>query len=120
MDSVKIDREKLLEIVIANRELHVKQYDEAVEDYKAAALKLATSNLKLAKTGEMEKIAQIRPIPTPPVSYESNYSRAIRMLELSVEDVISVEQDTFNQLVLDEWSWKRSFIAAGSLYKSMS
>ena len=40
------------------------------------------------------------------------------MLELSVEDIIEVEEDVFNQLVLDEWQWKRSFTASAMSYKT--
>ena len=48
-----------------------------------------------------------------------NYTRAIRMLELSVEDVIEIEEHIFNQLVLDEWGWKQQFTAMSALYKSV-
>jgi hypothetical protein len=41
------------------------------------------------------------------------------MLELSVEKEIEVEEDVFNQLVLDEWHWKNQFIASASLYKTL-
>ena len=54
-----------------------------------------------------------------PQSYEAEYTRAMRMLELSVDDTIEVEQDVFNQLVLDEWHWKMSFTASNTMYKSL-
>lgn len=119
MHAVKVDRKKLLKIVTENKEKHIKDYNESVEDYKAAAIKLAEANLELAKSGDLEKIAKAKPMPGKPVSYESNYTRAIRMLELSVEKEIDVEEDVFNQLVLDEWAWKNQFIASASLYKSI-
>lgn len=118
MDSVKIDRQNLLGIVKENAIKHLKEYDEAVEDYKKAVLKIATDNLKLAKSGDLVKFTAMKAQPQPPQNYATSYSRAIRMLELSVEEVIDIEQDTFNQLVLDEWHWKNSFVASGALYKS--
>jgi hypothetical protein len=117
MNAIKMDRVNLLKIVQENMSKHVEQYKESVEDYKALALKLTADNLKLAKTGELDKIAQIKSLPSKPVSYEDSYKRAARMLELSVDDIIEVEEDVFNQLVLDEWSWKRGFVAAGTAYK---
>jgi hypothetical protein len=81
-------------------------------------LQINTDNLKVAKTGDLEKFKRIRQMPPVPVSYEDSYKRAIRMLELSVDDIIEVEEDVFNQLVLDEWSWKRSFTANSTMYKS--
>lgn len=119
MNSVKINRQELLAIVKENATKHVAAYDESVEDYKALVLKIAQNNLKLAKTGELTSFAKIKAVPTAPQNYATSYSRAIRMLELSVEDVIDLEQDTFNQLVLDEWVWKHNFVASTALYKGL-
>jgi len=119
MNAVKINRLELLKIVRENKDKHIVDFAESVEDYKKAALKIAESNLALVQTGDVDKIAKIQMQPGKPVSYETNYNRAIRMLELSVEEVIEVEEDVFNQLVLDEWAWKNSFVASASLYKSI-
>lgn len=118
MRSVKVNKHELLAIVHGNREKHIAEYAESVEDYARAALKISQENLKLAKTGDPEKIAQIKSLPQRPTSYEDNYTRAIRMLELSVDTEIELEEDVFNQLVLDEWTWKHSFVASASLYKT--
>ena len=88
MNSVKMNRKELLKIVKDNQKKHVTEYNESVEDYKTGVAKLAKANLKLANSGDLTQIASMKKIPTAPVSYEDNYTRAIRMLELSVEDVI--------------------------------
>lgn len=119
MNSVKMNRVELLAIVKQNATKHVADYDEAVEDYKVAVAKLAKANLKLANTGDLEQFSKIKSIPSRPQNYADNYSRAIRMLELSVEDVIEVEEHIFNQLVLDEWGWKQQFVAQSALYKTL-
>ena len=82
-------------------------------------MKLAKEHVALAKTADLDMIAKIRAMPGRPISYEDSYTRAIRMLELSIEEVIEVEEDIFNQLVLDEWQWKHAFTATGALYKSI-
>lgn len=119
MNSVKIDREKLLGIVQENRDKHCAAFTESVEDYKRAVLKIATNNLKLAKTADLEQIAKFQTLPPKPTSHEREYDRAIRMLELSVETVIEIDQNIFNQLVLDEWQWKNAFLTNSTLYKSL-
>lgn len=119
MRSVKINKSELLTIVRENKEKHVREFNESVEDYKAAAIKVAQEHVELAATGDLDKIAKIKAMPSRPSSYEDSYTRAIRMLELSVEDVIELEEDIFNQLVLDEWTWKHSFVASSALYKSI-
>jgi hypothetical protein len=119
MRSVKLNKNELLEIVRKNKEKHIADYTESVEDFKAAVIKIAKANVKLANTGDLSKISQIKSVPQKPVSYEDAYARAIRMLELSVEDTIDLEENIFNQLVLDEWAWKQSFVASGALYKTI-
>lgn len=118
MNSVKMNRRELLKIVRDNQLKHIKEYNESVVDYKAAVLKITAANLKMAKTAELTKF-NFRAIPSRPTSYEDNYARAIRMLELSIEDTIDVEEHIFNQLVLDEWGWKQNFTAMAATYKSV-
>lgn len=118
MNAIKMKRIELLDIVRANKLTHTAQFDEAVDDYKTLVLQVSTGNLKLAKTADVNEFKKMRRAPDAPVSYEDSYKRAIRMLELSVEDIIEVEEDVFNQLVLDEWSWKRGFTASSMSYKS--
>jgi hypothetical protein len=119
MRSVKVEKNELLGIVRDNKKKHIKEYNESVKDYKAAAVKVATEHVELAMTGDLEQIAKIKAMPQKPTSYEKDYERAIRMLELSVEDTIELEEDIFNQLVLDEWHWKNAFVASNSLYKTL-
>ena len=119
MRNVNLNKLELLDILRSNKEKHIAEFKESVQDYTKAALKIAESNLLLAQSGDVEQIAKIRSLPTKPTSYEDSYTRAIRMLELSVDDVIELEEHIFNQLVLDEWSWKMNFTASGALYKSI-
>ena len=118
MNAIKMKRLELLDIVRANKDKHVTDYNESVTDYKALTIKVAQFNLKLSKTGDLEQFKRFKSMPSAPNSYEDSYKRAIRMLELSVEDVIEVEEDVFNQLVLDEWQWKRGFITTSATYKA--
>lgn len=119
MRSVKVNKTELMEILQTNKKKHIKEFDESVKDYKKAALKVAKEHVELAKTGDLDKIAKIRAMPQRPSSYEDSYNRAIRMMELSVDEIIELEEQIFNQLVLDEWSWKTAFTASGALYKSI-
>lgn len=119
MRSVKVNKAELMQILQDNKKKHVKEYEESVKDYKKAALKIAKEHVELAKTGDLDKIAKIKAMPGRPNSYEDSYNRAIRMMELSVDEVIELEEQIFNQLVLDEWSWKNAFVATSAMYKSI-
>ncbi len=118
MNAIKMQRLQLLEIVQNNKVKHVDAFIEAVSDYKMLVLQIAEDNVKLARSASLDSFKKMKSMPATPVSYEDSYKRAIRMLELSVDDIIEIEEDVFNQLVLDEWSWKRGFEMAGAMYKS--
>ena len=120
MRAIKMNRLELLEIVRENKLKHIATFQEAIVDYKSLVLEIATINHKLAETKDLAKFKQLKAIPSAPQSYEDSYQRAIRMLELSVDDTIEVEEDVFNQLVLDEWNWKRGFTATTMSYKAGS
>lgn len=118
MNSIKMDRIKLLRIVQDNKVKHVKEFLESVDDYKKLVLQIAQLNIKFAETSDLNEFKKMKEFPAAPKSYEDSYSRAIRMLELSVDDIIEVEEEIFNQLVLDEWTWKRNFTISNAMYKS--
>jgi fibronectin type 3 domain-containing protein len=120
MQKVKLDKDELLDIVRQNKEKHIKEFKEAVADYLILVVKLAEENLELAKSSDLEKIAKSKSIPLKPTSYETSYIKAICMLELSVDTVIELEAQDFDQLVLDEWQWKKSFSTMNSTYKSFT
>lgn len=120
MRSVNLNKPELLDIVKSNKEKHIQQYNESVNDYKLAAIKIMTDNLELVNSGDLDKIASAKSLPSKPISYENSYARAIRMLELSVDETITLEEDVFNQLVLDEWSWKGSFSTNLMAYKLLN
>jgi hypothetical protein len=107
----------LYEKVVSNREKHKKEYEEAVEDYKAAVLRISQANLKLAKTADLNKFKEIRSIPPSPMNYLSSYEKSISMLEHTVEEEIEIDDGLYSQLVLDQWAWKDNFTLSNSSYK---
>lgn len=114
MDSVKINKDKLLEILRENKEKHVNEYKEALKDFKLAVIKICNENMEIVEAGKLE----LKPMPPKPATYESLYANAIRMLELSVDDVIEITEHDFRKLVQDEWEWKQVFSTMNSTYKS--
>lgn len=119
MRAVKLNKKELLTILTDNKTKHVNDFKEAIDDYKKAVLKIANDNLKIAQAADVDKFEDFTSFPRQPISYEKSYIRAIRMLELSVDNEIELEEDVFNQLVLDEWDWKHSFSVTNASYKSM-
>lgn len=116
MNSVKIDRITLLKIVRDNRDKHIKDHMTAIKAWLTDVEETAKENLELAKTHDANKIAKMKSTPLKPESYVDTYDRAIRMLELSVDLEITLTSTDFNQIVMDEWSWKQSFALSNAKY----
>lgn len=116
MDVVNIDKDTLLKIVLENREKHIAAFKEAVKDFQMAVIKISNENIEIVNAGKLD----IKMLPPKPTSYESNYTKAIRMLELSVDSVVELDQYEFAKLVQDEWDWKQIFDTSNATYKSMT
>ena len=114
MESVKVNKLELLKIVRENKEKHIKEYNEAVNDFKLAVIKICNENMEIVESGKLD----VKFMPAKPTSYEANYARAIRMLEMSVDDTVELDQYEFAKLVQDEWEWKQAFSTSNSAYKS--
>ena len=116
MKNVKVKKHELMSILGTNRLKHIKEYEESLEEFKQAAIKTLTDTLEDVK----DKTTNISIHIPAPESYIKEYDRAIRMLELSVEDFIVLEEHEFKTLVQDEWSWKTEFLNNKTIYNKLS
>ena len=116
MDTVKVNKEDLLATLEENRVKHVADFKEAMVEYRKAAATELTAMLKQAKS-KTEKITRAIKAPEP-VSYEKSYATAIRMLNMSVDDIIELDEQEFKQYVEDAWTWQASFTSNTLMYKN--
>lgn len=109
MEKIRVNKQELLEIIKTNCEKHKKEYLESIKAYRVKAANLLTDELNKIVSGEKFKVnfELIKP-----ESHEKEYNIAIKMLEMSVDDVVEIEHNEFDQLVNDEWNWKRSFTSS--------
>jgi hypothetical protein len=136
LGSVYVEKSQLLEIVKKNKEKHDIIYSGALEGYNAAVnnyLKKVESETERIKNLAIEYskaeshgkvfdktgLYLIRcDIPSSPVSYAFDYEKTIKKLELSTAEKISLMDNEFNQYVMNNWSWKTSFLASNVGYCS--
>lgn len=113
MDSVNIKRTELLQTLTTNRNAHRKIFLEAQAGYRKMAIRELDAFLSQAKTG-----ARIQRSLTlvEPVDQTKEYDRAIRMLEMSVDETISLSEQDFQCYVMDEWRWKGQFTSSNIGY----
>lgn len=122
MDSVNVKRNVLIGSVTENMKTHRVTYEEAVNDFKIAVQAITKHNQAITKrivSGDISSVAKLKSYPSAPTNHLDEYERALSMLSMSVDDVINLDQSTFDQLVRDNWSWKRSFTAVASSYKTI-
>jgi hypothetical protein len=112
MRLVKVNKTSLLVELRKNRELHEKDVRLAEEGYEILVVKKLEQKIKAVKEGKMFRVIQF----DVPEDHLKDYDRAIRMMEMEVEDVIELTEQDFNQYVMDEWNWKDNWSTSNSAY----
>ena len=123
MKPARIPWETLLEIVKANRDKHIETYRAAycgwLEQVHAALMEKtlefddAIHRLDSVLSGE---ILRSPTFDSPPRNHVKEYERFIRMVELTDEAHIELEEHEFSQYVDDEWHWKQDFVLSATKY----
>lgn len=103
MHSVNIKRTELLSKIKENRNNHVAEYKEAEAGYRIAVVDELKKMINDAECGRPVK-RQLNLLE--PQNHTKEYDRIIAMLEMSADDIIELDTTSFEQYVLDEWSWK--------------
>lgn len=115
MREVTVAKDELREAVQANRDEHRKIFEEAVEGYKTRAVTLLEEHIERIKKGKLERVQVVLPVP---VDHTSDYDRVLRMIDMSVEDEIALDESAFTQYVMDDWSWQHEFLTTSSGYSA--
>lgn len=115
MNEIKVNKTELLAALTKNRTEHREIFLEAQENYRKAVIAELERSLADARAGR-----QIRVNITlvSPVDQTKDYDRAIRMLHMSMDNIIELDQQEFSSYVLDDWSWKRQFTASNINYSA--
>lgn len=113
MKDVKINKEKLLNCLKVNRTQHRTIFEEAQKGFREEVIKQLDARLQDAREGRQ---IDIRIALQEPTDQTSDYDRAIRMLEMSEDEIIELSELDFECYVLDNWAWKRNFLISNVGY----
>lgn len=123
MREVKVRRDDLLVKVRENKEKHIREYKEACEGYRQQALvkidevtKHLVQKVQSLKEGEYIGLASITFGLDVPQSHEKDYDQVIAMLEMSVDDLLTIRSDEFACYVMDDWDWRADWKMSNSKY----
>lgn len=115
METVLISKQKLLEKVKENRELHRTTFEEALQGWKYRVLEELEKAISDAKKGRDFRTYFSLPQPE---DHTPEYDAVIDQIEWSEEGKIELTFHQFNQFVRDDWGWKQDFLANTSMYVS--
>jgi hypothetical protein len=108
MENIKVKTSELLEVLKTNRQKHKEEYKESIRAYRVKAAELLNRELQKAIAGK--KFETSIPL-TKPASHEKDYDLIIKMMEMTIDDTVSLTHNEFNQFANDEWSWKPNFLS---------
>lgn len=115
MEKVRINRVDLMHVMRKNRDEHREIFEEALIGYKAKCIEELDMLLKRARAGER---VQVYVAVQQPMDQTADYDRVIRMLEMSIDEVVELTQQQFACYVMDDWGWKGDFIGTNALYSA--
>lgn len=115
MKTIKVDKTELLEIIKRNRSNHRAIYEEAFEGYRKESIRIHEENLKSLRSGKKVIVAFYEQAPQ---DHTDDYNLIIRMLEMSIDPFVDLDQQQFSNYVDDNWSWKQQWSASNSKYTS--
>lgn len=120
--SVNVSRVELLFKLRENLELHRREYAEAVLEYRARLeedLAIALKKVKKVDAADTEKVLKgFNFCISFPQNHEKDYVEVIEMLEMSVDENINLDSESFRAYIKNEWSWKGHFEMAKMAYAS--
>lgn len=113
LGAVTVKRQDLLTHLEDNRTKHRSLFDEAQTGFRTEVIKLLDKRLADARDG---KGIDLRIHLPEPQDHTKDYDRVILMVKMSVNDEVELTHQEFQQYVMDDWSWKREFVATASNY----
>lgn len=109
---ITVEKSKVLEHLKKNKANHIKEYAQAVKDYKEEALLQLAELTEKAEQGELDIHLSL----TTPVDNTKRYDKLITALEWEIAETITLSQQEFNQYVHDEFSWAESAKFSNTAY----
>lgn len=113
MRKVKVNKDELLSVLQENRASHREVYEKALEGYKDKVRAELENYLQRVENGDLIEVRVHLPKPE---DHTEDYDRAIKMVNMSVDEELELDEAEFAELVMDDWGWKRQFMQMSQTY----
>ena len=112
--TILLKKGDLIAKIKENKEIHIKEFDEAIIAYKEEALKqLARQTSKVEEGGLDAKLDLITP-----VNNAENYDKILEMFTWDVRDEVELSQNEFLEYVQDETEFAVAAKFSNTYYSS--
>lgn len=110
----------LLKTLEVNREKHIKDYKEALRNWKLECISRLAQQLDVYTNYKEESLLKekLAVLDMPPQDMSAEYTKVINMLKWNKSESIELDQEKFQALVMDEWDWKQHWSLSNSKYLS--
>jgi hypothetical protein len=115
MRQVTIDKQKLREKLVENRNQHRTIFEEALTGFQREAVRLLEEQTDRARRG-LKRTVYVR--LDCPEDHTGDYDRVIAMLDMEVNDEVVLTEQEFAQFVQDDWAWQHQWLASSSRYSA--
>lgn len=113
MDTITVEKSKLLDALRLNRDEHINIFDKAVEVYRRKVIEELERSLADARAGR--KVSRMIMLPEPE-NHTADFDTAIKMLEWEQAAVIEIDRRDFMKYVENRWEWAASFAGNTASY----
>jgi hypothetical protein len=115
INSVKVKKNELLSVLQENLTKH--------KDDVLDGLELRREEMKEYFTAKLEKMDSNNKYNPKeninfrmPVDSSKDYEKAIRMIEMTQDEIIELDENQFDKLVMDNWEWKEQLALTSQMY----
>jgi hypothetical protein len=117
--SVNVARVELLTKLKENLEVHKVDFLEAIEGYKTKLILDLKAKAICVAALEPCQLKDLEPVPfNYPEDHTSEYIDMIEMLEMSVDETINLDSESFKAYIKNEWPWSSRVNTTNNFYKS--
>lgn len=112
--TVKVSVAVLFETLTENLQEHRNIFLKAQEKYRAAVIEALEQRLEAARNpdGKIDTAFYF----AVPTDHSEDYQRILGMLKMCTEETIDLDEESYSQYVLDNWSWKRQWATTNASY----
>lgn len=95
---IKVNKQKLIDKIIENKNNHSAEYEKAVKAYKIEAERQLKKQLADLESGSLKINVNL----TSPTNKTDEYDKILSMFKWEEEDIVELSQGEFNEYILDE------------------